>query len=102
MEGRRGWVFGSWHLLGLAGIQEAASKHNDSGKLSLHVRADESGIVSLEKAEAAFEVEEEYIVKVPFENSTSEVQADVLPAAEVRFRLDRSVSPESLCWPLSG
>ena len=48
-----------------AGIQEARKKHNDTGKLSLHVKADESGIISLERAESLAETTEEYTVKVP-------------------------------------
>lgn len=48
-----------------AGLREARKQHNDTGKLSLHFRADESGIISLEKGEAISEISEEYTVKVP-------------------------------------
>lgn len=47
------------------GLKEARKQHNDTGKLSLHFRADESGIITLEKGEALSEVSEEYTVKVP-------------------------------------
>ena len=48
-----------------AGLKEARKQHNDTAKLSLHFRADESGIITLEKGEALSEISEEYTVKVP-------------------------------------
>lgn len=52
-----------WYMT--TGFQEAINKHNSTGKLSLHFRADESGIITLEKAESLAEISEEYTVKVP-------------------------------------
>ena len=49
----------------LTGIQAARKKHNNTGKLGLHFKADESGIVSLDRAESLAEITEEYTVKVP-------------------------------------
>ena len=72
----------------LPGIQEAAKKHNGSAKLSLHFRADESGIVSLEKGEATSEIMEEYTVKVP-------VLPEGVPA-------DLKKALENITWPEGG
>ena len=41
------------------------AKHGEPGKLSLHFRADESGLLSLDKAESVIETTEEYTIKVP-------------------------------------
>ena len=48
----------------LAGMKDILAKHKELGKLSLHFRADESGILSLEGGEAVIETTEEYTVKV--------------------------------------
>ena len=55
----------SFSLCSPAGLKEARKQHNETAKLSLHFRADESGIITLEKGEATSEVSEEYTVKVP-------------------------------------
>lgn len=47
-----------------AGIGKALAAHTEPGKLSVHFRADPSGLVALEKAEAVFETTEEYSVQV--------------------------------------
>ena len=52
-------------ISGPAGIQAALKKHNGSARLSLHFKADESGLMSLEKGEAVSEISEEYTTKVP-------------------------------------
>lgn len=54
------------------GIQEAIKKHNNTGKLSLHFKADESGIISLERGESIAEVTEEYTIKVPLDGQKLE------------------------------
>ena len=47
-----------------AGIGKALAAHAEPGKLSVHFRADPSGLIALEKAEAVFETTEEYTVQV--------------------------------------
>lgn len=47
-----------------AGINKALAAHAEPGKLSVHFRADPSGLIALEKAEAVFETTEEYTVQV--------------------------------------
>ena len=47
-----------------AGIDKALAAHAEPGKLSMHFRADPSGLIALEKAEAVFETTEEYTVQV--------------------------------------
>lgn len=41
-----------------------SAKHGETGKLNLHFRADASGLMHVDKAEAVLDVMEEYTVKV--------------------------------------
>ena len=71
-----------------AGLNEAVQHHNNSAKLSLHFRADENGIISLEKGEAVSETLEEYTIKVP-----------ILPegiSEDLKKRLENMTWPEGL------
>jgi len=47
-----------------AGIGKALAAHAEPGKCSVHFRADASGLLALERAEAVFETTEEYTVQV--------------------------------------
>jgi len=47
------------------GIQSVITKHGHSGKVALHTEVDQSGVFSLDRADAALEIEEEIKVKVP-------------------------------------
>ena len=49
---------------GAAGIGKALAAHAEPGKCSVHFRADASGLLALERAEAVFETIEEYTVQV--------------------------------------
>ncbi|KAK9826508.1 hypothetical protein WJX81_008378 [Elliptochloris bilobata] len=49
----------------LSGIGKALAAHAEPGKVSVHFRADSSGLIALEKAEAVFETTEEYSVQAP-------------------------------------
>ncbi len=42
-----------------------SAKHSEPAKLNLHVHADASGLIHIDKAEAVLDVMEEYTVKVP-------------------------------------
>lgn len=55
----------------IAGIDKALAAHTEPGKLSVHFRADPSGLIALEKAEAVFETTEEYTVQVGSTNVCS-------------------------------
>ena len=70
----------------LAGMKEILAKHKELGKLSLHFRADESGILSLDGGEAVIETTEEYTVKV----------RKALPCN--RFRAHTLAAERSACW----
>ncbi|KAG7669868.1 hypothetical protein Ndes2437B_g06065 [Nannochloris sp. 'desiccata'] len=47
------------------GIQSVVTKHGHSGKVALHTVVDQSGVFSLDRADAALEIEEEIKIKVP-------------------------------------
>jgi hypoxia up-regulated 1 len=47
------------------GIQSVIAKHGHSGKVALHTVVDQSGVFSLDRADAALEIEEEIKIKVP-------------------------------------
>jgi hypoxia up-regulated 1 len=47
------------------GIQKVIAKHGHSGKVALHTVVDQSGVFSLDRADAALEIEEEIKIKVP-------------------------------------
>ena len=67
-----------------AGIDKALAAHPEPGKLSVHFRADPSGLIALEKAEAVFETTEEYTVQA---GSTSSCLPEALCLRGIlRFR----------------
>ena len=47
-----------------AGIDKALAAHSEPGKASVHFRADASGLLAVQQAEAVFETTEEYSVQV--------------------------------------
>ncbi|EIE21504.1 HSP70-domain-containing protein [Coccomyxa subellipsoidea C-169] len=49
----------------VTGIKDVSAKHSEPAKLNLHVHADASGLIHIDKAEAVLDVMEEYTVKVP-------------------------------------
>ena len=51
--------------MGMTGFEDIAAKWNSSGKCSVHFRADPSGLLTVDKAEAVVEVTEDYDVRVP-------------------------------------
>ena len=70
----------------LAGMKDILAKHKELGKLSLHFRADESGILSLDGGEAVIETTEEYTVKV----------RKAFPRS--RFQAFTMAAERSACW----
>lgn len=57
-------------LVVLTGVDAVLSKHNTTGKISMHFSADSSSILKLEKAESVIEQWEEYEVEVPVLSQT--------------------------------
>lgn len=49
----------------VSGIDTVVAKHGHSGKVALHTVVDQSGIFSVDRADASVEVEEEMKIKVP-------------------------------------
>lgn len=48
-----------------AGIKSVIDKHGETGRMSVHFRADESGRLLLTHAESVLDLTEEYTVKLP-------------------------------------
>ena len=55
-----------------AGIRAVIDKHGETGRMSVHFRADESGRILPTHAEAVLDVIEEYNVSVPVANMTGQ------------------------------
>ena len=75
-------------ILSCTGIKAVLDKHKEA-KLSVHFRADISGLLIPESADASAEVTEEYEVQVPVKDSKAEAKAEA-SAAEVCPGLSKS------------
>ena len=64
------------------GIQSVITKHGHSGKVALHTVVDQSGIFSLDRADAALEIEEEIKIKVPDVSANETTAAGEMENAE--------------------
>ncbi|KAK9813694.1 hypothetical protein WJX73_003926 [Symbiochloris irregularis] len=78
----------------VSGIKAVVAKHKETGKMSVHFRADESGLVKPTHAEAVLEVTEEYTVKVPVATEPDPAATKSKPAATKRDRADNILADE--------
>lgn len=78
----------------MVGIKAVIAKHNQTGKMSVHFKADESGRVTPSHAEAVLEVTEEYTVKVPVAAKPDPVTAKPKPGANRPDRADNVLADD--------
>ncbi|DBA73173.1 hypothetical protein WJX79_004877 [Trebouxia sp. C0005] len=66
----------------VTGVDSTLSKYNTTGKMGVHLSADSSGILRVDKAESVIEVWEEYEVDVPVETLQENVTVEAKQTLE--------------------